>query len=283
MQQLSLSAPTGQRPARIALGIAGIVALALVLGWFLLQLEPAAPRKAAPLETPSAVNSLHDAVHFDTTYEVVPVAAGEPLNVKGFAHGHAFTYSDDEWAEVACQLSKERVREITEAPDWRFELGDIDILPGAVHIVSEEAFEEWYLGYDDATAYDPSYAAEDVRIVLVDVSIANHGDTAADARYLYLTSAELKAPVQGDPAIIYPSDAALRAIYGVPDDKAPFKTLPEGWDAIEPGESRTLTLPFVVYRNELVGRDAIDRLSAADFELLTYRCDPLTVYTMPLR
>ena len=96
MQQLSLSTPTGQRPARIALGIAGIVALALVLGWFLLQLEPAAPRKAAPLETPSAANSLHDAVHFDTTYEVVPVAAGEPLNVKGFAHGHAFTYSDDE-------------------------------------------------------------------------------------------------------------------------------------------------------------------------------------------
>ncbi len=69
----------------------------------------------------------------------------------------------------------------------------------------------------------------------------------------------------------------------MPDDKAPFKTLPEGWDAIEPGESRTLTLPFIVYRNELVGRDAIDRLSAADFELLTYRCDPLTVYTMPLR
>ena len=54
MQQLSLSAPTGQRPARIALGIAGIVALALVLGWFLLQLEPAAPRKAAPLETPAS-------------------------------------------------------------------------------------------------------------------------------------------------------------------------------------------------------------------------------------
>ncbi len=146
MQQFSLSAPTGQRPARIALGIAGIVALALVLGWFLLQLEPAAPRKAAPLETPSAANSLHDAVHFDTTYEVVPVAAGEPLNVTGFAHG-------PEWAEVARQLSKERVREITEAPDWRFELGDIDILPGAVHIVSEEAFEEWYPGYDDATAW----------------------------------------------------------------------------------------------------------------------------------
>ena len=102
-----------------------------------------------------------------------------------------------------------------------------------------------------------------MRIVLVDVSIANHGDTAADARYLYLTSAKFKAPAQGGPAIVYPADAALQAIYGVPDDKAPFKTLPEGWDAIEPGESRTLTLPFIVYRNELVGR----RLRAAHLPL----------------
>lgn len=281
--QLSLPVSIGQRPARIVFGIAGIVALALVLGWFLLQLEPAAPRKAAPLETPSAVGSLHDAIYFDIAYETVPVAAGEPLNVKGFAHGHAFTYSDDEWTELSDQLSRERVREITEAPDWRFELGDIDILPGAVHIVREEAFEEWYPGYDDATAYEPTYAAEDVRIVLVSVSISNHSDTSADARYLYLTSAKFKTPADGGPAIAYPADAALQAMYGVPDDKAPFKTLPEGWDVVGPGESRTLTLPFVVYRNELVDRDAIERLSAADFELLTYRCDPLTVYTMPLR
>ena len=283
MQQLSLSTPTGQRPARIALGIAGIVALALVLGWFLLQLEPAAPRRAAAPETPSAIGSLHDVTFFDDNYEVVPVATGEALKMKGFVHGRSFAYSDEEWAELTSQLSRQRVLEITEAPDWRFKLGDIDILPETARIVSEEAFEEWHSGYDDATVYNPAYAPEDMRIVLVDVSVANHSDGTADARYLYLTSAKFKEAAEGGPAIAYPDDAALRAIYGVPDDKAPFKTLPEGWDTVEPGESRTLTLPFVIYHNELDGQDAIDHLSVADFQLLTYRCDPLTVYTMPLR
>lgn len=72
-------------------------------------------------------------------------------------------------------------------------------------------------------------------------------------------------------------------MYGVESAESPFKELPEEWDAVEPGETRTLTLPFVVYRNELAGPDTIDRLCAADFELLTYRCDPLVAYTMPLR
>lgn len=281
--QRSLTLPSGQRPTRIALGITGIIALALVLGWFLLQFEPASPRKAPTPETPSVVNSLHEIVSFDTAYKIVPVAVGEPLNVKGFVRGRAFTYSDDEWAKLTSRLSKERVLEITEEPDWRFELGDIDILPGAVRIVSEQAFEEWHPGYEEATVYNPAYLAEDVRVVLVDVSIANRSDRPADARGLYLTSAKLKAPWEGGPAVIFPEDAALRAMYGVESAKSPFKELPEGWDAIEPGETRTLTLPFVVYRNELAGSDTIDRLCAADFELLTYRCDPLTVYTMPLR
>lgn len=281
--QHSLTLPSGQRPTRIALGIAGIIALALVLGWFLLQFEPAPPRKAPAPETPSVVNSLHEIVSFDTACKIVPVAVGEPLNVKGFVRGRAFTYSDDEWAELTSQLSKERVLEIIEEPDWRFELGDIDILPGTVRIVSEQAFEEWYPGYEEATVYQPAYPAEDVRIVLVDVSIANRSDRPADARGLYLTSAKFKAPWEGGPAVVYPDHAALGAMYGVESAKSPFKELPEGWDAVEPGETRTLTLPFVVYRNELAGSDTIDRLCAADFELLTYRCDPLTVYTMPLR
>lgn len=271
-----------RRPARIVLGIAGITALALVLSWFLLQFEPAAPRRAPAPETPSAVGSLHEVTFFDTVYEIVPVAAGEPLNMRGFVHGQAFSRSDDEWAEVTSQLSKERVLEIVEAPDWRFELGDIDILPQAVRIVSEQALEEWYPGYEEATAYYPAYSAEDVSIVLVDVSIANRSPEAADARYLYLTSAKFKAPWEGGPAILSPDPAALQAMYGAQSTERPFMELPEGWDAVGPGESRTLTLPFIVYRNALSGPDTLDRLSATDFELLTYSCDPLTVYTMPL-
>lgn len=152
-----------------------------------------------------------------------------------------------------------------------------------MRVVSEQAFEEWHPGYEEATIYQPAYPTEDVRIVLVDVSIANRGDRAADTRGLYLTSAKFKAPWEGGPAVVYPDDAALRAIYGVESAESPFKELPEGWDAVKPGETRTLTLPFVVYRNTLAGPDTLDRIRAADFELLTYRCDPLTVYTMPLR
>lgn len=261
-------------------GAIAIAALALVLGWFLAQIGPAEPRQAAADPTPGAFfDHPWDAPDFT---DVVAIAPGASLSVDGFVHGSKFQYRDGEWDAVAAPLTADQKQAAEEDPGWCYRLEAVEITAGNGRVVSEESFREWYPAYEAATAYeDAAFDPADVRVVLAEVQIENKGTQPVDPHWLYLTSPLFRIIDEQD-RFLPPDSAALSAIYGVPSPDRPFNALPEDWAVVAPGETKTLELPFIVWRTQFADQEAFDRLAGSDFAIATFNADPAVAYELAL-
>lgn len=213
----------------------------------------------------------------------VVVPAGEPLSLRGFVRGSLFSWSPDDLADLAA----EELDGLADDPGWRYELGDIEILPTATHIVSPQAFAEWYPHYElSSSLRDPRgdrYDPADFRIVVNEVRIANRTDEAVDVPWLFLCSSKFVGARDGSLnhfALV--SSGEREAIYGIPSDGFVVNELPDDWARVEAGETRTILYPATVSRGDFSDPDALESLSPSDFHLAVFNCDPAVQYCLEL-
>lgn len=271
---------------RRAIGALVIAILALALGWFAFQfVGPGEPKPANPYRgsDPRAVLDYIPDVSIEGS-EVVIVPFGDSLKLAHFVHGVKFSRSEQEWAREFETLTDDQIEAIVDDPGWCYELGDVELSIQEARIVGKEAFAEWYPRYEIESAAVPStYDPNDARIVVAEMRAENRGDTAADINGLFLSSPKFKGAENGSLdhfALI--NEGEKEAVYGVPGDGFAVGEVPDDWDRIEPGETRVLVIPAIVFRGDFADPGDIDQLAPSDFYLCTFNGEPATQYCLAL-
>ena len=119
-------------------------------------------------------------------------------------------------------------------------------------------------------------------MLLVDVTFSNTSDQEQRTPPIGLWSEDIKGANDVlDNGVGDGSGYILEELYGEPSDRGLVQNhLPDDWNVLAAGETRTLTLPFLLPRGLLEDPNAFDDLDPARFCLALSDYDPPTVYRL---
>ncbi|WP_417135380.1 hypothetical protein [Rubneribacter badeniensis] len=251
---------------RSAAGAACIAAVVTAFGWFAFQFVPGEPRAPQPEEFDGSIDGVGNNRY--RAERIVDVPFGQTYRVESLSQGKWFSMTEEE---------RERYPDAS-----RIEIDGIEITPGDMRAVSLEAFAEWYphyaqtLGYEQASRYES-------KVLLVDVTFSNTSDQEQRTPPIGLWSEDIKGANDvldngvGDGSGNY----ILEELYGEPSDRGLVQNhLPDDWNVLAAGETRTFTLPFLLPRGLLEDPNTFDDLDPARFCLALSDYDPPTVYRL---
>lgn len=263
-----MSAPN-TRIARTAVGTACIIVVMIAFGWFALQFVPGEPRTSQPdLETGRSQAAQSSLINAES---IVDVPFGKTTALKGITQGKSFLYPEE---EVASWTAKERENAMN-AESWRFELHELDMTVSELKAVSEKSFIEWNTHYGE-TLFEPINVEK--KMFLVEVSVKNLTSKPAALPTFLLWSEDFIGTNDKLENGVRPNGGLTAELYGEPkEDSIPY-SLPDDWNSIAPGETRTFTIPFLVYKNAFADPDAYENPDPARFCLTISDFDPPTIY-----
>lgn len=266
------------RIARTALGAVCIAAATAALVWFAFQFTPGEPRaRTADRESRPASISAVGAGSYEAE-RIVDVPFGQTFRTESLTRGKWFRISEEERASWS---DEERKRYLDEY-NYLYDSDGVEIIPHELKAVSLDAFAEWYPHYALTTGYTEARKHE-CKIVLVDLTMTNTMDYEQNLPVVQLWSEDFNGANDmldngggGDSG-----GYLLEELYGVPSERGLVQnSLPDEWFTLQPGEARTFTLPYLVYRNTFCDPAAYDDIDPSRFCLALSDYDPPTVYRL---
>ncbi|WP_080803429.1 hypothetical protein [Arabiibacter massiliensis] len=252
------------RSIRIAIGTVCLIAVALVMGWFVGRYIPGEPR----IPEPPVGEGLYTETGYETR-EVIDLDPGSTLQLRDITQGSLY---EGRPSEVE-QMPRELVNALEESGMWEYDCLDIDLKVREVKTISTKSFAEWHPDY--AGTYRPVY--DDSELIAVTVSITNASDSLITQWYkLPIGNARLWSEELAG------IDDSLSA-GAVLDDAFVFANENYGRDElleIQPGESQEVVLPFKVNANNLKDPGAFDDLDPSAFCLQIVDYDTGTAYRL---
>ena len=263
--------------ARTLIGIACIAVATCALVWFAFQFAPGTPRSVDSSDDRYGASIAGTGNGRYVAQAVVDVPFGQTFTAQGVTRGKWFSWSEEErasWSE------EERERFLTEY-QYILEIDGIEITPTDMKAVTLDAFAEWYPHYAQTTGYTQAHGHE-CKVLLVDVTMTNTADYAQRMPPLALWSEELNGAGDVlDQGVGSDGGYLLSELYGIDSGKGLGQyALPDDWDVLEPGETRTWTLPRLVYRSTFANPEAYDDIDPSKFCLALADYDPPTIYRL---
>lgn len=259
------------RIARTALGAACIVAATAALVWFAFQFTPGEPREHA-IDTDIGRSQASGGSRF-AAEGIVDAKQGETIRIEGVTQGKGFSYSEE---EIASWPDEERER-MESYDSWRSELPALDFTATGFKAMTEEAFIEWYPHYGEARI---KFSDAEAKVVLAELAATNPGDEPVRMPTLVLWSDDFNGASDNLENGMYHDNYLLGELYGEPQDEFVAYSLPDDWNILQPGETRTFTLPFLVYKNTFANPAAYDDIDPSRFCLALSDYDPPTIYRL---
>lgn len=247
--------------ARMLLCVCCIAAFLLTMGWFAGHYIPGQPDSPASQTLGTREVSVvgdRSEVIVDT---VVETAFGDTLDLAGVTQGKAYSrddFDEDEWAMipdevkpfVEASLPLLSVQKNSEEGPWPRYLRVASDLPTfsmkvtGARTVSSASFAEFYPAYLSSFDYDPGKT-----VMLVNVEASNPSlETVATIPILSLRYSDDASDASVSQSETGMGKHLLGALYPAnPEDVGiTCNALDESWSALAPGETRELTLPFLV-------------------------------------
>lgn len=266
----------------VLIGVVLLLATTLVLGWFAgryIPGEPQSPQPDSEREKYPAGNATFIAVG-----RAVDTPFGETANIEDLTQGWEYTPTKpsvlQNWDP---SLDESPILEVDYPPDPRSGMDHIAFPPFEISVegvktLSSAAFSEWYPDFGQ----DATLAKLESTVVLVDVTVTKQASSQVlDLSHVQLWSDRLTQTVPDCIGNGYAvSWSALESLNGIPRPMAGDYYDVSQLLAIESGATRTLTLPFQVFRNAFVDGAAFDELDISQFCLEFYDYDPPTVYRL---
>lgn len=259
---------TRNRTIRAFAGGACIVLAACALVWFAFQFAPGEPRgKAAAGDYASSISSAGNSRY--VAEGIVDIPLGQTFRTEGVTWGKWFSFTEEE-------------RKGLPSPEGTlFESDGIECSVLGLKAVSLDSFAEWYPHYAETTGYTEARKHE-CKVLLAEIAMTNTSDRAQTLPRFALWSEDfagannvLENGAGGDGGYL------LEELYGEPSDRGLVqKHLPDGWNVLEPGVTRSWTVPFLVYRSTFADPAAYDDIDPARFCLAVADYDPPTVYRL---
>lgn len=266
------------RIVRAALGAACIAAATAALVWFAFQFTPGEPRarKADQGPRPASISAIGA-----SSYEaerIVDVPFGQTFRTESLTRGKWFSVSEEERASWS---DEERERYLSEF-DYLYDSDGIEIVPASMKAVTLDAFAEWYPHYALTTGYTEARKHE-CKVLLVDATMTNTMECEQYLPVMQLWSEDFNGANDmldngggGDSG-----GYLLGELYGAPSERGLVQnTLPGDWNVLQPGETRAVTLPYLVYANTFCDRSAYDDIDPSRFCLALSDYDPPTIYRL---
>lgn len=258
--------------ARTLIGIALLAVATCALAWFASHFAPGEPRTPEP-DTKTGWNQASGSSRLDAE-RIVDVPLGETLHADGLTFGKSFSSSEE---EIASWSDEERER-ITGSDSWRYDVPALDFTVVDCRALSDDAFIAWYPHYGDART-KPDRA--EAKVVLVDLSVTNPAEEpVAFPTAFQLWSEDLVGASDKLGSGIAQDTYLLEELYGEPQGQIVEYGLPDGWNGIEPGETRTFTCAYLVYKNAFADPNGFDDFDPSRFCLAIADYDPPTVYRL---
>lgn len=266
------------RIARTLIGAACIAAATCALVWFAFQFAPGEPRERTtdrePL--PSTISTAGN-----RNYEaerIVDVPFGQTYRTESLTRGKWFSVSEEErssWSD------EERKRYLSEF-NYIYDSDGVEIVPGETKTVSLDAFAEWYPHYALTTGYTEARKHE-CKIMLVELTLTNTMEYEQDLPVMQLWSEDFNGANDmldngggGDSG-----NYLLQELYGTPSDRGLVQnSIPDEWFVLQPGETRTLTRPFLVYEKTFRDPAAYENIDPSRFCVALADYDPPTIYRL---
>lgn len=272
-------------------GAAVLLVLTLALGWFAGRYLPGTPKAAQP-DTWE-----HSYPYGRSTYiqkgEVVDVALGDSLRVEGITQGEKYRAIQPEVCYNYEARTEERSVEVKEVEcevdpseeGYVVELPSFEATVISAKALSFDSFADWYPQISERPVGNgPAPLWPESKFVLVDAEVTNLSDSELlDIGRFQLNGDALKQISPGCLGNGYVlSYSALEVMNGMPRFEA--GSVPDfmSLTAISPGETRTLTLAYQVFRNAFADSEAFDELDLSRFTLEIYDYDPSMIYRFQL-
>ena len=252
------------RSVRIAIGTVCLIAIALVMGWFVGRYIPGTPHEPEP--------RIGDGLYSETGYaasKIMDLAPGSTLKARDITQGKAYNGRPE---EIEQAIPSEIEEAWKEAGEWEYDAPDFDLSVSQVKLISTKSFADWYPEYagTDYHAYDSS------KLVAATVLVTNVSSEAIDLQRDFPLH---NFSLWGE-NLDYIDDS-LGA--GANLDSAYFfanEVYRSEQDTVEPGESVEIILPFKVNKNALKDQNAFDDLDPSDFCLQLVDFDSGTAYRL---
>ena len=156
------------RSVRIAIGTVCLIAIALVMGWFVGRYIPGAPHEPEP--------RIGNGLYSETGYaasKIMDLAPGSTLKARGITQGKAYNGRPE---EIEQAIPPEIEEAWKEAGEWEYDAPDFDLSVRGIKVISTKSFADWYPEYagTDYPAYDSS------KLVAATVLVTNVSSEAID-------------------------------------------------------------------------------------------------------
>ena len=259
------------RIARTLVGIACITAATCALIWFAFQFTPGEPReRVADTTIGRSIASGSSRYAAESIVDAVP---GETLHVEGLTQGKGFSYSEE---EIAAWPDEERER-TANSDSWRYDQPALNLTVTGFKAMTDNAFIEWYPHYGDARI---EFSDAEAKVFLVELTATNPNGEPTSLYTPMLWSEDFNGASDNLGNGVYTDKYLLGELYGEPQDKFAAYSIPDNWNILQPGETRTFTLPFLVYENTFRDPEAYDDIDPSHFCLALSDYDPPTIYRL---
>lgn len=283
-----------KKRACIAICVCSVAALTLTMGWFVSRFVPGTPKSPDPVVAQS--HRSPNLGPWPATEDVVDIPFGATFAMEDLNQGKAYAredFTDEEWASVPDDikayiekrlpvLAVEANSDKPSGSSWRMDAtwtlpvySGLDVTVERTQAVSTEAFAEFYPAYLSSPDYR---VTEERKVVLVDVVATN----TTDSRTVAVPQFALWSP-----AFAYPEndhgygiDKYLNgSLYPGNEDVAGkiSNTTQEGWNELAPGETRRLTLSYLVRKADFADKDVYENMDLSKFCLEVFDYAPAVV------
>lgn len=268
---------TRAKTARTAIGIVCLAIVTLSLGWFVGHFAPGTPKALADKPAEQTLLGASTIAGIETDYrpgEYVDTSFGETTHLGERTLGKKFATSQetiDSWSD------EERSR-MTRNPGWEYRTPPLDVTVTSTRLMTPDAFAQWYPHWAE-TLGNAQTKGQDVTVLLVEAGITNTGTEPGSFAAFSLMGSSL---INGDSELyqgFFCDKYLLEELYGAPSDRGLTEHhLPDDWDTLEPGETRTVTLPYLVSRPLLSNPSSYDQLDLSQLCLVAPSYDPPLLY-----
>ncbi len=253
---------------RIAIGTTCLVAAALVMGWFAGRYIPGQPHEPeSNLQEIMAPDSQRPAAN------VEEFKAGVTMELPQLLQGDAHELSDTDVASVP----EEATESAKKLGSWERTLPSLNIAAVQSRVVSARSIADW-----DPSARTGDVVLDDAKTVLATVAITNTSDQPFAAWWRTLPTMTLWNDnlVNGDNTLGAGVRLDVSALFVV-NNNFPNE---EGTNvlSLNPGETKQITLPFLVTRNALVDQGAFESMAPSNFCIQTADYATATTYRLQL-
>ena len=263
------------RIARTAAGIACIAAATCALVWFAFQFAPGEPRERAGTDDGFASSIASTGNGRYVAESVVDIPFGETFRTEGLDWGKWFSVTEEERASWTEEERQSRLA----SGGYRYESDGIEIAARGLRTVSLDAFAEWYPHYVRTTSYTEARKHE-CKVLPAEITVTNASDRAQTLPRLVLWSEDFNGAND-----VLENGAGVDAylfgeLHGEPQEGFVAHHLPDGWDELAPGETRSWTVPSLVYKSAFRESAAYDDVDPSRFCLAVADYDPPTIYRL---